>query len=106
MSMEGWTMRWEVVTLVECRGCDYKGMKTEENWGQGFLGKVQLCNMWCESCKEVWNWRNGEAESGRAERVKCSMCGGKDAVIGGEVERNEKGEVFCPPYRTGKKMLW
>ena len=28
MSMEGWTTRWEVVTLVECRGCDYKGTKT------------------------------------------------------------------------------
>jgi len=25
-------------------------------------------------------------------------------VIGGKVERNEKGEVFCPPYRTGKKV--
>jgi len=39
MSMKGWTMRWEVVTLVECRGCDYKRMKTQENQGQGFLGK-------------------------------------------------------------------
>jgi len=38
--------------------------------------------------------------------VKCSACGGKDAVIEGEVERNEKREVFCPPCRTGKKTLW
>jgi len=45
MSMEGWTMRWEVVTLVECRGYDYKGTKTQENQGQGFLGKEQMCNM-------------------------------------------------------------
>jgi len=51
--MEGWTISREVVSFVECRECNYKGMKTEENWGQGFLGKVQLCNMWCESCKEV-----------------------------------------------------
>jgi len=25
MSMEGWVTRREVVTFVECRGCDYKG---------------------------------------------------------------------------------
>ena len=104
--MEGWTIPREVVTFVECRECDYKGMKTQENWGQGFLSKEQLCNMWCGSCKEAWNWREEEAKGGRAERVKCSACGGKDAVVGGEVERNEKGEVFCPPCRTGKKVPW
>ena len=38
--------------------------------------------------------------------MKCSMCGGKDTVVGGKVERTEKGETFCPPYRTGKKVLW
>jgi len=95
-----------VVTLVECRGYNYKRMKTEENQGQGFLGKVQLCNMWYGSYKKAWNWRNREVESGRAERVKCSTCGGKDAVIGGEVKRNKKGEVFCPLCRTEKKMPW
>jgi len=104
--MEGWTTPREVVTFVECRGCDYKGTKTEENQGQGFLSKEQLCNMWCGSCKEAWNWREEEAKGGRAERVKCSACGGKDAVVGGEVERNEKGEVFCPLCRTGRKMPW
>ena len=46
MCMEGWTTSREVVTFVECRGYDYKRMKTEENRGQGFLGKVQLSNMW------------------------------------------------------------
>ena len=65
--MEGWTTSREVVTFVEYRGCDYKGMKTEENQGQGFLEKVQLCNIWCGSCKEAWNWRDREAENGRAE---------------------------------------
>ena len=26
--MEGWIISREVVIFVECRGCDYKGMKT------------------------------------------------------------------------------
>ena len=69
--MEGWTTPREVVTFVECRGCDYKGTKTEENQGQGFLSKGQLCNMWCGSCKEAWDWREEEAKGGRAERLKC-----------------------------------
>jgi len=103
MCMEGWTTPREVMTFVECRGCDYKGMKMEKNQGQGFLSKGQLCNMWCGSCKEAWNWREEETKGSRAERVKCGIYGGKDVVVGGEVERNEKGEVFCPPCRTGKK---
>jgi len=55
MCMEGWMIPREVMMFVECRVCDYKGMKTEENQEQEFLGKVQLCNMWCRSCKEAWN---------------------------------------------------
>jgi len=106
MCMERWMTPREVVTFVECRECDYKGTKTEKNWGQGFLGKVQLCNMWYGSCKETWNWREREMENGRAEWVKCSTCGEKDVVVGEKVERNEKGKVFCPPCRTGKKMPW
>jgi len=31
------------------------------------------------------------------------MYGGKDAVVGGGVEKNKKGKVFCPPCRTDKK---
>jgi len=89
---------------MEYRECDYKGMKMEENREQCFLKKAQLCNMWCESCKEAWNWREREAESGRAERVKCSTCGRKDVVVREKVKRNKKGEVFCLPYRTGKKI--
>ena len=69
------------MTFVECRGCDYKGTKTQENRGQGFLSKEQSCNMWCERCKEMWNWRDREAESRRAERVKYSTCEDKDTVI-------------------------
>jgi len=33
------------------------------------------------------------------------MCGGKDAVIW-KMEQNERGEIFCPPCRTEKKVLW
>ena len=61
--------------------------------------------MWCESCREAKEWREKEAQSGRAERVVCSSCDVRDAVKGG-VERNEKGETFCPPCRTGKKTPW
>jgi len=38
--------------------------------------------------------------------VKCSTCEGKDVVVGREVERNEKEEVFCLSCKTGKKTLW
>jgi len=31
MSMEEWMTRWEMVTLMECRGYDYKRTKTQEN---------------------------------------------------------------------------
>ena len=33
MCMEGWTTPREVVMFVECKGCNYKGTKTEENRG-------------------------------------------------------------------------
>jgi len=61
--------------------------------------------MWCESCREAKEWREKEAQSGRAERVVCSTCDVRDAMKGG-VERNEKGETFCSPCRTGKKIPW
>jgi len=51
--MEGWTTPREVVTFVECNEYDYKGTKTQENQGQGFLSKKQLCNMWCGNYKEA-----------------------------------------------------
>jgi len=105
MCMEGWMMRREVVIFVECRGCDYKGTKTQENRGQGFLSKKQLLYMWCESCREAKEWREREAQSGRAKRVVCSACNVRDAVKE-RVERNEKGEIFCLSCRTGKKTPW
>jgi len=98
--------RWKVVTFVECKEWDYKRTKTEENRGQEFLQKEQLCNMWYGSCKEVWNWRDREVECGRAEKVKCGTCGSKNTVTEEKVERNEKGKVFCLPCRIEKKTPW
>jgi len=31
LEQRGWTTKWEVVTFVECRGCDYEGTKTHKN---------------------------------------------------------------------------
>jgi len=73
MCMEGWTTPRKVVIFVECRGCDYKGMKTQENQGQGFLSKKQLLHIWCEGCREAKEWREKEAQSGRAKGVVCSV---------------------------------
>ena len=36
MCMERWMTPRKVVTFVECRGCDYRGIKTEKNRGEGF----------------------------------------------------------------------
>ena len=36
--------------------------------------------------------------------MECSTYRGRDIVIGGGVERNEKGETLCPPCRIGKKV--
>jgi len=62
--------------------------------------------MWCEGCLEAKEWREKEAQSGRAERVVCSACDMRDAAVKERVERNEKEEIFCPPCRIGKKMPW
>jgi len=105
MSMEGWMTQREVVTFVECCGCDYKGTKMQENQEQGFLSKRQLLHMWCEGCREAKEWREREAQSGKAERVVCSACDVRD-VVKERVERNKRGEIFCLPCRTGKKMPW
>jgi len=38
------------VIFVECGGCNYKGTKTKENQGQGFVSGERLKNIWYESC--------------------------------------------------------
>ena len=64
-----------------------------------------MLHMWCEGCREAKEWREREAQAGRAERVVCSTYDVRDAVKE-RVERNEKREIFCPPCRTGKKTPW
>ena len=41
-----------MVTLVECRGYDYKGTKTQENQGQGFLGRSRCVICGVEGAKK------------------------------------------------------
>jgi len=61
--------------------------------------------MWCEGCREAKEWREREVQSGRAERVVYSACDVRDAVKE-RVERNKKGEIFCPLCRIEKKIPW
>jgi len=42
---KGWKTKWEVVTFVECGGCNYKGTKTEENQEYGFVSGERLKNI-------------------------------------------------------------
>jgi len=34
------------------------------------------------------------------------MCEGRDAVVGGNIERNKEEETFYLPCRTGRKVPW
>ena len=70
------------------------------------LDYLNQCSLQCGKCKEAWNWREEEATRERVGRVKYSICGGKDVVVGGRVGRNKKEEVFCPPCRIEKKVPW
>jgi len=45
LEQRGWTTKWEVVTFVECRGCNYKDTKTQENQWQGFVLEEHLKNV-------------------------------------------------------------
>jgi len=53
LEKKGWRTKREVVTFVECGGCKYKGTKTKENRGQGFITGKQLRNLWCRRCLEA-----------------------------------------------------
>jgi len=41
----GWITREMVVTYIDCRGCEGKGVQTNENQGQGFLLERQVRNV-------------------------------------------------------------
>jgi len=45
LEQRGWMTRWEVMTFVECRGCNYKDTKMHENWEQGFISGEHLRNV-------------------------------------------------------------
>jgi len=53
LEQRGWMTRWEVMTFVECRGCNYKDTKMHENWEQGFISGEHLRNVWYSSCLEA-----------------------------------------------------
>jgi len=61
--------------------------------------------MWCENYRKAKEWREREAQSGRVERVVCSVYDVRD-MVKERVEKNKKGEIFCLPCRTGNKMSW
>jgi len=61
--------------------------------------------MWCSSCQEAWNWREGEARKGEITRVECIKCGGRDVIIR-KVSEQEKKETLCPECRVGRKREW
>jgi len=96
---EGWRTRHEVVMFVEGGGCKYKGTKTEENRGQGFITGKQLRNLWCGRCLEAWKQRKNREGS----KIECVKCGREDIIIGRSVSKDEKEKVLCPEYRTGEK---
>ena len=66
---------------VEGGGCNYKGMKIQENQKQGFVSGEQLRNIWCDKYLRAWKWRNAEEEAGRGMRVKYTKCSRKDTVV-------------------------
>ena len=75
-----WTTKWKVVTFVECRGCNHKGTKMQENQEQGFVSGEHLRNVWCNSCLEAQRWRENIAKERGVVNVKCSQCRRKDIV--------------------------
>jgi len=46
-----------------------------------------------------------ERKGGTKRKVVCSACNVRDAVKE-RIKKNEKGEIFCLPCRTGKKTPW
>jgi len=97
-----WMTKWEVVTFVECGGCNYKGTKTYKNQGQGFVSGKQLRNMWCSSCLKAWKWREDTAGEKRAAVMKCSQCGRKDTVE--KIPEKDRKKILYLECGMGKKQ--
>ena len=104
LEWKGWMTKWEVVTFVECRGCDYKGTNIHKNQGQGFISGEQLRNIWCDSCLKAWKWRRDTTGERGAVDVKCSQCGRKNTVK--RILEKDRKKILCPECGTGKKQPW
>jgi len=95
----GWKTKEVIVTFVECRGCEYKDTRTEENREQGFISGKQLRNLWCGRYLEAWKWR----KDGGGYKVECVKCGRNNTI---KKRKLEERKILCPECRIGKKKPW
>ena len=58
--------------------------------------------MWCSSCQEVWNWREGEVRKRKITRVEYVKYGRRDAIMR-KVSEQKKREILYPECRIGRK---
>ena len=97
-----WLTKEIVVTYVDCREYEGKGVQTHENQGQEFLLERQLRNIQCDLCQEAWNWRAGETKRGEMIKVECVKCKRRDAIVRKVLEW-ERRKILCPEYRVERK---
>jgi len=88
-----------IVTFVEYGRCEYKGTRTEENRGQGFISGKQLRNLWCGRCLKAWK-RRKDRGGYKVEYIKY----GRNNTIKGR--KLEERKILYPECRIGKKKLW
>ena len=91
--------------FVEYKECKYKRTKTQENQGQRFLSKEQLNNMQY-SFQEGIGLESDRGREQQSSKIKVQYMQKRNTVVGEASKRNKKREVFCPLYRTKKKMPW
>ena len=104
LQQRGWITRWEVVTFVECGGCNYKGTKMHENQRQGFISGKHLRNVQYSSCLEVQRYKENTVKERGTVNVKYSWYERKDTVE--RISEENRKRILCPEYRTRKKQLW
>ena len=85
LEQRGWETKKEIVTFVECRGCEYKSTKTEENQEQGFISGKQLRNLQCRNCLEAWKQRKDKGGC----KVECVKCGRNNTIRGRKIEERK-----------------
>jgi len=57
--------------------------------------------MWCESCLEVWKWKNNKAGS----KVKYTKYRKKDTIVEEKILEEKRRNIWCPECKTRKKQL-